>query len=37
MFLAGAAVVACVLATAATVRPAGAEQEPTITVYKGPT
>lgn len=36
-FLAGAALLATVLITAASVRPAGASQEPTVTVYKGPT
>ena len=36
-FLAGTAVLAGVLATAAAVRPAGAAQQPTVTVYKGPT
>jgi len=35
--LAGAAILAAVLVTAASVRPAGATQEPTVTVYKGPT
>jgi hypothetical protein len=35
--LGGVALLASVAATAATIRPAGAVQEPTVTVYKGPT
>ena len=36
-FMAGATLLAGALVTVAAIRPSGAVQEPTITVYKGPT